>query len=156
MNNIVTTQPETLKRPDGQEQKTASLKEPQNTSYPEPLETAGNLSSGYLGLLGTTICFIAKIDFGMISSPLDSHDTLHAWINEQQYQTRYQQNRASRNWTEQIPESGICTPEMMGKEAQISPKPSLQEPITFATRDPTEIPGVQSKGLEVTEMKEEF
>ena len=42
---------------------------------------------------------------------------------------------------------------MMGKEAQLSPKPSLQEPTTFATRDPTETPGVRSKEPEVTEME---
>ena len=82
VNNTVTTQSETLKRPDGQERKTVSPKEPQNTSHPEPSETAGTLSIWSLGLMIATICLIATIDFVMISSPLDSHDTLHAWINK--------------------------------------------------------------------------
>ena len=103
--------------------------------------------------MDATICLIATIDFVMISSPLDSHDTLHARINERQYQTRYQQKRASRNWIEQIPGSGICTLEVMEKEARLSPKPSLQEPTTFATGDPTETPGVWSKEPEVTKME---
>ena len=45
---------------------------------------------------------------------------------------------------------------MMGKEAQLSPKLSLQEPTTFATGDPTETPGVRSKEPEVTKMEEEI
>ena len=45
---------------------------------------------------------------------------------------------------------------MMGKEARLSPKPSLQEPTTFTTGDPTETPGVRSKEPEVTEMEEEI
>ena len=44
----------------------------------------------------------------------------------------------------------------MGKEARLSPKPSLQEPTTFATGDPTETPGVRVKELEVTKMEEEI
>ena len=87
VNNTVTTPSETLKRPDGQEQKMASLKEPHNTSRPEPSETAGTLSIESLGLMAATICLIATIDFVMISSPLDSHDTLHARTNKRQYQT---------------------------------------------------------------------
>ena len=100
VNNTVTTQAETLKRLDGQERKMASPKESQNTSHPEPLETAGTLSIWSLGLMGATICLIATIDFVMISSPLDSQEILHARINERQYPTRHQQNQASRNWTE--------------------------------------------------------
>ena len=42
----------------------------------------------------------------------------------------------------------------MGKKARLSPKPSLQEPTTFATGDPTETPGVRSKEPEVTKMEE--
>ena len=45
---------------------------------------------------------------------------------------------------------------MVGKEAQLSPKPSLQEPTTFATGDPTETPGLRSKEPEVTKMEEEI
>ena len=42
----------------------------------------------------------------------------------------------------------------MGKEARPSPKPSLQEPITFVAGDPTEILGFPSEEPEVTEMEE--
>ena len=42
---------------------------------------------------------------------------------------------------------------MMGKEARLSPKPSLQEPTTFVTGDPTETAGVRSKEPEVPEME---
>ena len=45
---------------------------------------------------------------------------------------------------------------MMGKEARLSPKLSLQEPTTFATGDPTETPGVRSKEPEVTKMEDEI
>ena len=45
---------------------------------------------------------------------------------------------------------------MMGKEARLSPKPSLQEPTTVTSGDPTETPGVRSKELEVTQMEEEI
>ena len=43
---------------------------------------------------------------------------------------------------------------MIGKEARLSPKPSLQEPTTFATGDPTETLGVRRKEPEVTKMEE--
>ena len=82
VNNTVTTQAETLKTLDSQERKMASPKESQNTSRPESSETAGTLSIWSLGLMLATICLIATIDFVMISSPLDSHSTLHARINK--------------------------------------------------------------------------
>ena len=82
VNNTVTTQSETLKRPNSQERKTASRREPQNTSPQEPLETAGTLSIGSQGLMGATICMMATIDFVINSSTLDSVDKLYAWINK--------------------------------------------------------------------------
>ena len=42
---------------------------------------------------------------------------------------------------------------MMRKEARLSPKPSLQEPTTCLTRDPTETVGVHSKEPEAPEIK---
>ena len=131
----------------------ASPKESQNTSHPESSETVGTLSIWSLGLMIVTICLITTIDFAMISSPLDSQEILHARINERHYPTRHQQNQASRYWTERIPESGICTPEMMGKEARLSPKPSLQEPTTGVTRSPTETAGTWSKEPEAPKIE---
>ena len=63
----------------------------------------------------------------MISSPLDNQEILHTRVSEQQHPTRHQQNRALRNWTERIQESGIHMPQMTGKGVRFSPKPSLQK-----------------------------
>ena len=96
VNNTVTTQPGTPEKPDAQERKTASLKESQNTNHQEPLETAGTLSFWSVGLIVTSVCLVSlalsahaprgevstTIDFVMISSPLDGHETLHTRINE--------------------------------------------------------------------------
>ena len=101
VNNTVTTQPGTQEKQDVREQKTASPKEPQNTNHQEPSETAGTLSFWSVGLIVASVCFVClalsihaprgevstTIDFVMISSPLDGHETLHTRINERQYQT---------------------------------------------------------------------
>ena len=114
VNNTVTTQPGNQEKPDAQDGKTASTKEPQNINHQETSETAGTLSIRSVGLIVASVCLVSlalslhaprgevstTIDFVMISSPLDEHKALHTWVNRQQYQMQHQQDKASRNKTE--------------------------------------------------------
>ena len=95
VNNTVMTQPGTQEKPDAQEWKTASTKEPQNTNHQEPSETVGTLSFWSVGLIVASVCLVSlalsvhaprgevstTIDFVMISSPLDEHKALHTRVN---------------------------------------------------------------------------
>ena len=90
------TQLGTQEKQDIGEQKTASLKEPQNTNQQEPSETAGAMSIWSVGLIVASVCFVClalsihaprgevstTIDFVIVSSPLDGHKALHTRINE--------------------------------------------------------------------------
>ena len=131
VNNTVMTQPGTQEKPDAQHGKTASTKEPQTINHQETPETAGILSFWSVGLIVASVCLVSlalsvhtprwevstTIDFVMISSPLDEHKALHTRIKGQQYRMQHQQDKASRNQTEQTPEPRTYTPEMMREES---------------------------------------
>ena len=74
----------------------------------------------------------------MISSPLDGHKAPHTQINEPQYQTRYQQDIASRNETKQTPEPETCTPKMQKEDARDDPRRNQELPVNTTAGDRTD------------------